>query len=71
MKPRIMLISSVPMTLWVFYRVLIEKLQSDGYDLTVVSSPAEELSRIRDCFGCRTPVLAALDDDAVQEDDRI
>lgn len=54
MKPRIMLISSVPMTLWVFYRVLIEKLQSDGYDLTVVSSPAEELSRIRDCFGCRT-----------------
>jgi len=54
MKPKIMLISSVPMTLWVFYRVLIEKLQSDGYDLTVVSSPGEKLNRMRDCFGCRT-----------------
>jgi len=54
MKPKIMLISSVPVTLWVFYRVLIEKLQLDGFDLTIVSSPAEELNRMRTCFGCRT-----------------
>lgn len=52
-KPKILILSAVPMTLWVFYRGLIRKLQEDGYDLTIASSEGKCLTEFQNRMGCR------------------
>lgn len=52
-KPKILIISSVPGTLWAFYRVLIRQLVSSGWDVLLVSSEDPLLRQLQDEYQCR------------------
>jgi glycosyltransferase involved in cell wall biosynthesis len=49
--PKILIISSVPATLWYFYRRLPEKLKDSGFILDICSSPGKELAYFQKQFG--------------------
>ncbi len=49
--PKICLVSAVPVTLWSFYRELVEKLPQAGFDLEICSSPGKELDYFNSQFG--------------------
>lgn len=51
---KILIISSVSSTLWVFYRGLIRELTVSGYEVTIAASDDYNLSRFRDKYRCRT-----------------
>ena len=57
-KKRICLLSSVPITLLVFYRDLICKLRSEGFDTTVIASDEPELYQLKDVCDCSILSLA-------------
>jgi len=48
---KICLISSVPVTLWSFYRGLPGRLKDEGIDIEICSSPGKELDYFRKQFG--------------------
>lgn len=52
--PKILILSSVASTLWVFYRGLIRELTASGYGVTIAASDDYNLSRFRDEYHCRT-----------------
>lgn len=52
-RPKICILSSAPVTLWVFYRDLIQKLKAEGYDLEICSSPGKELDYFEKQFGIK------------------
>jgi glycosyltransferase involved in cell wall biosynthesis len=53
MKPKVLIMSSVSSTLWVFYRGLIERLASDGYEVTIAAMDDYHLNRFGTDYGCR------------------
>jgi glycosyltransferase involved in cell wall biosynthesis len=52
-KPALCFVSSIPMTLWIFYRLLIARLLRDGYTVTILSSPMHPLDEF-ERMGCST-----------------
>ncbi len=53
-KPRILLVSTVPSTLWAFYRRMPEYARARGMELAVAASPEKELAFFADECGVAT-----------------
>lgn len=52
-QPKICLMSSVPVTLWAFYRRLLQRLQNEGFEPEICSSPGRELDYFEKQFGIK------------------
>ncbi|MFQ5490105.1 MAG: glycosyltransferase family 4 protein [Phycisphaerae bacterium] len=57
-RPKILLVSSVPTTLWAFYRRMPETASQWGIDLGIASSPERELDDFADQLGVTTHPVA-------------
>ena len=53
-KIKICLVSSIPATLWSFYRKLPEKLIKEGFEIEICSSKGKELNYFRQQYGLTT-----------------
>lgn len=51
-KIKICILSSVPVTLWSFYRGLIHQLQDDDFEVTLISSDFPELHKMKTELNC-------------------
>jgi len=51
-KIKICILSSVPVTLWSFYRGLIHQLQDDDFEVTLISSDFPELYKMKNELNC-------------------
>lgn len=50
-RPKICILSSIPATLWSFYRGLPQRLKDEGIDVEICSSPGKELDYFAGQFG--------------------
>ena len=57
-QPRLLLITTSPASLWVFFRDQAKYLRERGFDVTAISAPGTELSEFEDRSGCKVLPIA-------------